>query len=288
MLTVENLFVHCYTLVDDLILDKELVIPVRPGPAPGCTDAELITIALVRHILGRCSESGFLEEIRREWPGLFPRLPHASEVNRRTRWLWGAFERLRQIVLTVVPADAWSQIDTSALPVKHPSRVRGGDGWTGPNDLVARFGKDAAHGEWFYGFRLAVRTDLGSRLVRNWAIVPAAVNERHLVPDLITGAPHLVGLLNDKGFNGRAFTASLAAQGICNLVPPTKAARKTMPTWLQKIIAEWRNRIETTFGELTYTTNLARHGAHTFHGLLTRTAATIAAHCLLKVALPAK
>ena len=59
-----------------------------------------------------------------------------------------------------------------------------------------------------------------------------------------------------------------------------------MSTTLQKIIAEWRNRIETTFGELTEM-DLARHGAHTFHGLLTRTAATIAAHSLIKIALPA-
>jgi hypothetical protein len=38
---------------------------------------------------------------------------------------------------TAVPADRVQQIDTSALPVKHPSRVRGPDGWTGPgNDFV--------------------------------------------------------------------------------------------------------------------------------------------------------
>lgn len=286
MLPAEDLFVHCYVLVDDLIKSGVVVIPPRPGPAPACTDAEIITIGLVRHLMGRRSESGFLAEIRREWPRLFPSLPHPSEVNRRARWLYGAYEQIRQAVLGTVPADDWGQIDTSALPVKHPSRVRGPDSWTGPNELCARFGRDAAHGEWFYGFRLAVRTDLGSRLVRSWAIVPAAVNERALVPDLIEGAEHLVGLLNDKGFNGRAFTESLAAQGITNLVPPTKTERKTMSATLQKIIAEWRNRVETTFRELTDTMELARHGAHTFHGLLTRTAATIAAHSLARIALP--
>jgi hypothetical protein len=285
MLPVEDLFVHCYTLIDDLIADQVVTIPPRPGPAPRCTDSEIITIALVRHLLGRRSESGFVAEIRCEHPDLFPALPHHSEVNRRTRWLYGAFEAIRRVLLEAVPADDWGQIDTSALPVKHPSRARGPDAWTGPNGLVARFGRDAAHGEWFYGFRLAVRTDLGSRLVRAWAIVPAAVNERDLVPGLLEGADQLLGLLNDKGFNGATFTESLASQGIYNLVPPTKAQRKTMPKVLQKIIAQWRNRIETTFGELTDRMELARHGAHTFHGLLTRTAATIAAHCLLKTAL---
>lgn len=285
MLPVEDLFVHCYTLVDDLIATGLVVIPTRPGPAPACTDAEIVTICLVRHMLGRRSESGFCAELRREWPTLFPALPHPSEVNRRARWLYGAFEQIRLVLLATVIADDWGQIDTTALPVKHPSRVRGPDSWVGPNGLVARFGRDAAHAEWFYGFRLALRTDLGSRLVRAWSIVPAAINERDLVPGLIDGAEHLTGLLNDKGFNGKKFTASLADMGITNLVPPTKAERKTMPAWLQKIIAEWRNRIEVTNGELTDVMELARHGAHTVHGLITRTAATIAAHCIAKITL---
>jgi hypothetical protein len=59
-----------------------------------------------------------------------------------------------------------------------------------------------------------------------------------------------------------------------------------MPAIMQKIIAEWRNRIETTFKEITDQMELARHGAHTFWGLLARTAATIAAHTLMRACLP--
>jgi len=280
MLPTQDLFVHCYTLIDDLILDGQVAIPPRPGPAPACSDAEIIAIVLVRHLLHRRSESGFLIEIRRDLAGLFPRLPHHSEFNRRARWLWGAFEQIRVALAEQLPADDWGQVDTSALPVKHPSRRREADSWTGPNGLSARFGRDAAHGEWFYGFRLAVRTDLGSRVVRAWAIVPAAINERDLVPGLIDGADGLAGLLTDKGFNGTALAAALAAHGISILLPPTKNQRTTMPKGLLKVIAEWRNRIETTFGEITDQMELARHGAHTFWGLLTRTASTIAAQTL--------
>ena len=117
-------------------------------------------------------------------------------------------------------------------------------------------------------------------MVRAWAIVPAAINERDLVPGLIDGADGLAGLLTDKGFNGTALAAALAAHGISILLPPTKNQRTTMPKGLLKVIAEWRNRIETTFGEITDQMELARHGAHTFWGLLTRTASTIAAHTL--------
>jgi hypothetical protein len=64
------------------------------------------------------------------------------------------------------------------------------------------------------------------------------------------------------------------------LVPPGKDQRASMPAILLKVIAQWRNHIEATFGEITDQMQLARHGVHTFWGLLTRTAATIAAHTL--------
>ena len=286
MLPTEELFVYVYVLVHDLILSGAIRIPRRPGPAPACTDAELMAIAQVRHLLGRRSESAFLAEVARDWGHLFPRLPCQSEANRRTRWLWGAFEQLRVALATRLPEDDCQQVDTSALPVKHASRVRGPDGWTGPgNDLAARFGRDAAHAEWFYGFRLAVRTDLGSRIVRAWAIVAAAVNERDVASDLLETGPAPRDLLADKGFSGRAFAAAQAARGTAVLVPPDKRQRPATPSTLLKVIAEWRNRIETTFSEITVQMELARHGAHTFWGLLARTAATIAAHTLRLVCL---
>jgi hypothetical protein len=286
MLPTEDLFVYVYVLVDDAIGSGAIAIAARPGPAPGCSDAELLAIALARHLLGRRSEAGFLAEVARDWAHLFPRLPHQSEANRRIRWLWGAFEQLRAMLAARLPEDDCQQIDTSALPVKHTSRVRGPDGWTGPgNDLAARFGRDAAHAEWFYGFRLAIKADLGSRVVRAWAIVPAAVNERDVADDLLATGPPPRDLLLDKGFAGAAFAAGQAARGTAVLIPPAKGQRHSMPPILRTIIARWRNRIETTFGEITGLMELARHGARTFWGLLTRTAATIAAHTLMRICL---
>ncbi|MGA3152655.1 MAG: hypothetical protein ACLPN6_19435 [Streptosporangiaceae bacterium] len=54
---------------------------------------------------------------------------------------------------------------------------------------------------------------------------------------------------------------------------------------LLKVIAEWRNRVETSLAEITDRMELARHGARSFRGLLTRTAATITAHTLLRACL---
>ena len=95
MLPTEDLFVYVYVLIHDLITAGAIAIPARPGPEPACSDAELLAMALVRHLLGRRSEAGFLAEVARDWAHLFPRLPHQSEANRLIRWLRGAFEQFR-------------------------------------------------------------------------------------------------------------------------------------------------------------------------------------------------
>jgi hypothetical protein len=231
----------------------------------------------------RPSEWGFLAEVRRDWAADFPALPGQSEFNRRVRWLWGAFAGLRQPAAAAAPEDPWQQVDTSALPVKPPSRVRGPDAWGGPGDLVAGFGFDAAHREWFYGFRLAVRTDLGSRLVRTWGLVPAAVDERAVADGLLAGAAP-AGLLLDRGFLGAAWAAAHRARGTRVVHAPGRAERRRLPRPVRRPVAALRNRVETTIGELPETLGLARPRAKTLWGLLPRTAATMLAHTLLRLA----
>lgn len=286
MMPLADVFVHVYVLVDDAIAAGGVPLPRRPGPAPACSDAEVLTIALVRHLLGRRSERAFLEEVRREWAAYFPALPAQSEFNRRVRWLWGAFEHLRRRLLRDVPEDGWQQLDTTALPVKHPSRARGPDGWCGPAELRAGFGWDAAHHEWFYGFRLGLRTDLGSRLVRAWALVPAAVDERAVADDLLAAAAP-AGLLLDQGFRSRPWAAAHRERGTQVVYAHSRAERRTLSAAARRPVAALRNRIETTIGELTDVDRLrlARHGAKTVWGLLARAAATILAHTLLRLEL---
>jgi hypothetical protein len=284
MLAYDDLFLQVYVLIDDLLKEGRVVIPVRPGPKPSCSDAEILTITTVRQLLGRRSEQGFLEEVKANWQSLFPHLPVQSEFNRRVRWLWGASELIRQELITACPTDLWGQVDTSALPIKHPSRHRADEShWAGPNDLLPGFGRDAAHAEWFYGFRLAVLTDLERHLVRAWAIVPAAVNERD-VADALLDQSDVRGLLLDRGFVGREWALQQAELGRQVIVTPSRKERETLPKPYLAAIAALRNRVETAFGQITDKLELARHGAKSFWGLLTRTAGAILAHTLLTLA----
>jgi hypothetical protein len=282
MLPLSELFVQVYVVVDDALRCGAVPVPPRPGPAPACSDAEVLTLAVVRHLVGCRSERAFLAEVRQSWRHYFPHVPAQSEFNRRVRWLWGAFELLRQACVAAVPADPWQQVDTTALPVKHASRHRGPECWDGPHDLHAGYGWDASHHEWFFGFRLALRTDLDRRLVRAWGIVPAAVDERQVADALLEGT-RCAGLLLDRGFVGRAWAAGYRARGTAVVVTPSHAERQRLSAAARRPVAVFRNRIETSIGELTDRLELARHGAKTFWGLLTRTAATLLAHTLLRL-----
>ena len=93
------------------------------------------------------------------------------------------------------------------------------------------------------------------------------------------------GLLLDRGFVGRAWAADHAAGGTPDR--PGPLARRSPPPAdaVRRPVAALRNRIETTIGELTDSLGLARHRTKTFWGLLTRTAATILAHTLLRLAI---
>ena len=129
------------------------------------------------------------------------------------------------------------------------------------------------------------RTDLGSRLVRAWGLVPAAVDERAVADGLLDGAAPPDGLLLDRGFLGRAWAAEQRARGTRVVYAHGRAERQTLAAAVRRPVAALRNRVETTIGELTETLGLARHGAKTVWGLLARAAATILAHTVLRLTL---
>jgi hypothetical protein len=278
-MTTEDLLTVLFCTVDDWV--QQHGIPARPGPPPVCADSEILTFALAREILGYDSERRFRRVLLADWRPLFPHIPAQSELNRRTRWLSGALELLRQHWLLDLPTTTagWVSCDTTPLPVKHPSRVRHADAWTGPDGLQAGFGFCAAKALWFYGFRLATLGPLLDPVPWVWALVPAAVNERDVALDLLEGA-HDLHLLADKGFRGKAFAAALATQRITLLTPPTKAERTTMPAVVRRFIADHRGRIEGSYNTMKDQVRLEHHRAKTFWGLLTRVMGKLAAYTL--------
>jgi hypothetical protein len=78
-----------YVLVDDL---WQQIAPLfhRPGPAPLCSDSELLAMALIGECRGWDLETELLGHFR-DYRHLFPRQPTQSRFNRRRRQLMQAF-----------------------------------------------------------------------------------------------------------------------------------------------------------------------------------------------------
>jgi hypothetical protein len=98
-----------------------MLVPHRPGRPPACSDAEVLTFALVRHLLARPSERAFLDEVRGAWASYLPVVPAQNAFNHRVRWLWGTFASLCQHLLATVPGNSWQQLDTTTVPVSTPA-----------------------------------------------------------------------------------------------------------------------------------------------------------------------
>jgi hypothetical protein len=158
----------------------------------------------------------------------------------------------------------------------------------GPMGLAAHFGWCAALSRWCFGFRLALRTGrtgLTDGLIRGWAIVPAAVDERPVAAGLLDGE-HDVGLLTDQGFRSASWDRCWAAEsGIWHLLAPSQRERATRsrPAVVEAFVSAFRNRIETANDTLKDRFHLEQHHAKGFWGLLTRTAAKIAAYTFAKL-----
>jgi len=281
-MTTEDQLIVLFCLIDDWVHDHPL--PRRPGRRAACADSEVLTLAIGRDLLGGQSERGFLRRVRREWCHLFPRLPSQSELNRRTRWLYGALEAVRRWLVAQLPSATSTVlgVDTSPLPVKHRTRVRAGRGTTfdGPHQLTASFGYCAAKREWFYGFRLAVLAPLADGVPRHWALCPAAVNERDVACELLRGEANPL-LVADRGFDGAAMRQQLQQQDSVLLTPP-RTLRRYQPTALVRaFVRRRRNRVERPFAILQERFALAQHRARILWGLLTRVTAKLAAFTLL-------
>lgn len=273
-------------------------VPQRPGPTPALSDQELVTLALAGEFLERRSERAWRAEVKADWRHLFPQIPAQSEWNRRVRWRWGAFEHLRAFWLRPLPITpgGWEAIDTAPLPILHPSRVRhptcpcscdwaGVGPVDGPQGLAAHFGYCAALDRWFFGFRLARRIGLTDGLIRGWAMVPAAVDER-LVADGLLDGEGAINLLTDQGFRSATWDRCWAAeQGVEHLLAPSRRERadRTRPRLVEAFVGTFRNRIEATNDTLKDRFHLEQHRAKAFWGVLTRVACKIAACTFAKL-----
>ena len=268
---------YMYVIVDD-VMHQIAPLLKRRGPAPDCSDSELITMVLVGECRGWDLETDMLSYWN-EHRDLFPHIPTQSRLNRRRRNLMWAINLIRQIILERldVSQDTQCAIDSLPIPVVQFHLVPGSSGdWAGHG---ARFGKVSSKKATIFGYKLHLLVTLGG-VILDFELAPA--NEADLTVGVELLEQHTdLTVYGDKGYISATVAAELLASNRLRLLTLPRANQKTqVPAPVRKTFNAVRQIIETVNGQLTEQFQIEQNHAHTFWGLCTRLYTKLTAHTL--------
>jgi hypothetical protein len=266
-----------YVVVDD-IWQSISVLFRRPGPAPICSDSELMTMALVGECRGWDLETELLSQMK-EHRDLFPHIPSQSRFNRRRRNLMQGFNLIRRIVLRGldVAQDHHAVIDSLPVPVVQFYLVPGSTGdWAA---YGARFGRIASRQQTIFGYKLHLLVTLGG-VILDFVLAPANVTDLEVGFDMLTEHTDLE-VLGDKAYISAAGAAELWRTNRLRLrTLPRRNQKAQLPPEVKHLINSVRQVIETVNGQLSEQFHIEANHAHSFWGLCTRLVTKLTAHTL--------
>ena len=269
-----------YVVVDTLYARLPAAYKPSRGPVPGCSDSELIAMALLGECRGWRQETTLLR-CWRERPDLFPVVPERSRFNRRRRDLAQAINALRQGLLRVldVAQDRGCAIDSLPLPALQFHLVPAAPAAATWRSHGADFGKVPTKKQTIFGDKLHLLVTLGG-VIRDFLLAPASVSDVVAGADLLRDHADLV-VLGDKGYISAPLAAELRAEReVTLLTVPRRNQRDQLPTATARLYNGARQIVETVNDQLTAQFGLADHHAHTFRGLCARLHTKLAAHTL--------
>jgi hypothetical protein len=268
-----------YVVVDDI---WRAIAPYfrRPGPAPVCSDSELLSLALI----GECRGWDMETELLSHWRAhaeLFPVLPSQSRFNRRRRQLTEAFNLIRRVIVEAlgVAEDHQGVLDSLPVPVIGFHLVPGSSAASTWRAAGASFGRVPTKKQTIFGYRLHLLVSLGG-IIRDFELAPAHASDLSVGTELLAEHTDLA-VVGDKGYVSAPVAAELWARNrIRLLVLPRRNQKQQVSPALRRLLNSARQIIETVNGQLVEQFHLQITHAHTFAGLCARLQTKLAAHTL--------
>ena len=266
-----------YVIVDD-IWQQTAPFFKRPGPAPLCSDSELLTMVLVGECRGWVKETELLSNWH-ERRDLFPIIPSQSRFNRRRRHLLQAFNLVRRVVLQMLDLaqDRQCVIDSIPIPVVQFYLVPSSTGdWRA---YGATFGKITSRNETIFGYKLHLLITLGG-LILDFELAPANLTDLDVGFELLSEHTDLA-VLGDKGYISAPKAAELWRHNRLRLQTlPRRNQKKQVSKAQRRLFNAIRQVIETVNSQLSEQFYIEINHAHTFWGLCTRLVSKLTAHTL--------
>ncbi len=251
----------------------------RPGPAPACSDPELVTMALVGEAKGWDQETELLSEWHRH-RDLFPRQPTRTRFNRRRRQLAGAINALRRLLLGTLDlaAERRGVLDSLPVPVMGFHLVPAGNRaeWQAHD---ARFGWVASKKMRFFGYKLYLLVTLGG-VILDFVLAPANAAELRVGTELLAEHTDLE-VLGDKAFVSAPVAADLRERNRVRLLTlPRRNELRQVPKAVRRTLNGARQVAETVNGQLAEQFRVETNHAQSFWGLTARLYTKLTAHTL--------
>jgi hypothetical protein len=276
--TFEDLSLWIYCLVDEVWTQ---IGPRcrRPGPPPRCSDAEVVSMALIGEVKGWDQETVLLSEWQQH-RDLFPHQPSRTRFNRRRRQLQGAINAVRRLVLALLDLalDRQCVIDSVPIPVIGFHLVPGANraDWQA---YEARFGRVPSKKCTIFGYKLYLLVTLAG-VILDFVLAPANVGELQAGVELLDEHTDLL-TLGDKAFISQAVAARLQAENRIELLTlPRRNAQQPVAPAVRRLINGARQVVETVNSQLTEQFRIEVNHAQSFWGLTARLLTKLTAHTL--------
>lgn len=216
-MNLDDFIITCFCWINDTMskLTRDQRLRQR-GPMPKLLDSEVMTMEVVGSYLGISQDEALFAFFQEHYAHFFPRLAqvHRTTFVRQTANLWVMKERLWiNLRDDLIQHDALvGIIDSMPLPVcrfaRAPWRVR----FCGQ----ARYGKDHADRQTFYGFRLHLRLGWPG-VITHAFLAPANETDGKMALIVLEGTQEVV--LGDRAYWVPDQQASLRTQGIILQAP---------------------------------------------------------------------
>jgi len=276
--TFDDFCLWVYCIVDELWVQ---IAPRcrRPGPAPICSDPELVTMALIGETKGWDQET----ELLSAWAthrDLFPRQPSRTRFNRRRRALQGAINELRRLILGLLDLaqDRQCVLDSLPIPVIRFHLVPGANRaeWQA---YAARFGTVPSKKITIFGYKLYLLVTL-SGVILDFVLAPANVAELQAGEEVLDAHTDL-DALGDKAFISAPVAARLWAENRVRLITlPRRNEQRQMPRTIRRMLNGVRQVAETVNSQLAEQFRIEVNHAQSFWGLTARLLTKLTAHTL--------
>lgn len=314
-LDLDTFLLTVYVIIDDLY--QEQIAPAkprRPGPAPTCSDSEVLTVVICRHWL-QYSERAMGRFAAAHWQNAFPHQLSQSAFNRRARDLAGVLVHLVPLLATALDAALRPYQVLDGIPLPLARRCRGQHHRLFADE--ATIGRGGSDRNWYYGCQLWLAvTDDG--VITGFVLAPASCEGRWAADAFLcwrhdpwampwtpedipppkrssthyrgptgpiwprdgVGTPSPTLYLADDGLAGAIWSPHWQADyGAVVLTKRTLGTATEVPAARQQHCG-WRQIVETVGQTLIDVFGLSFPGAKSRWGLLTQVAAKLVAHNL--------